>query len=171
MGELKTVDIKAKSFTTTKYRYHIVSTLPIDRYIAYCKMQLEVGFDVTFLGIIKALQDVCIMANGGGRNGEIYALAHNTLNGIEKINDRRIPVLTLCALFILREDEDIIKIDEQIMQEKIDDWAEEGIETSFFLKLAVNLIQGYEQIRNAITPNILNPLAEEKEKNMPHSDS
>ena len=59
------------------------------------------------------------------------------------MENRTHPIFQLCALFINREDEDINVYDEQIMNDKIEDWKKEGYAATNFFRLAFNLVPNF----------------------------
>ena len=60
--------------------------------------------------------------------------------GLEKRTNN---AMMLCALFIVGEDEDLTKWDEQEQMKKIDDWNSEGYDVNSFFRLAANLVTGF----------------------------
>lgn len=155
MGELRTIETTAKGFETDKHKYVIINTLPIERYIMYLKMQTEIAFDVSFSGVYNAFSAIIGKLNES-KPVEAGIIANNAQIGLSQLDTKRLPVLTMCSLFIIREDEDVREFSETVMDEKIDDWTKSGIEIGFFLNFAEKLIHGYEQFSKIASLNTLN---------------
>lgn len=138
-------ELKESVFTANGNKYYIHKSLTIERYKAYQKMQIEVGFGLGFAGMIAMLQKIYKFVNEQ-KFADAAVAINNTLTSVSGMDQREDPVLILCALFINREDEDITKIEDNILTEKINDWKVEGIPMDFFLGYAQHLVADYQKI-------------------------
>lgn len=69
------------------------------------------------------------------------------LQGISELNQQKHhPALKICALFINREGEDLSNISEDLINDKINDWNIEGIDSNCFLAFALASIPNYKEI-------------------------
>jgi len=147
MTEIKKLDKGAKTFTANNVDYFISSSLSLNRFKQFEKLKIEFDLSMTllqarlnFINIFKKLNE--------SKPAEAAVIAHNMANAIEMQQERtHNPILYLCALFINREDEDVTKVDEQLMNEKVNDWAEEGYDIADFFTLA-------RLLSNAFTPDL-----------------
>lgn len=140
--ELKKLDLNAKTFEANGKKYHIESGLSLERYIMYQKMQIEVGYEVGFYGLfekVKKIYDLCNQM----KFADIAVLSRNILDGITKVDDRKIPGLTLAALFINEENENRLIINNDMVDQKIADWEAEGYDMLPFLQLAISSIPNF----------------------------
>ena len=71
---------------------------------------------------------------------------HNILKGIVSLDDKDIPALKICALFIDEEGEDPTVYDEGKMKEKIDCWGKGGMDPIPFFQLAGNLVHRFMEV-------------------------
>ena len=140
--DLKTPNKEDLSFTANGHKYYIESKLSIERFIAYQKLEIELAYDVGFLGVIQNLNKAISHLNKLELVNASVVLS-NTILGIQENGNKKIPALDLCSLFINREDEDRRIITDEMMIEKQKDWEKEGIEVSFFLTCAYNFVRGY----------------------------
>ncbi len=69
---------------------------------------------------------------------------NNVLEGIARnLEGREHPMLLLCSIFIVRENEDLSKWDETIALEKIADWKAECLAVEDFFALAFSSVRGF----------------------------
>ena len=138
-------ELKESVFTANGNKYYIQKSLTIERYKAYQKMQIEVGFGLGFAGMISMLQKIYKLVNEQ-KFADAAVSINNTLSSVSGMDQREDPVIILCALFINREDEDVTKVDDNVITEKINDWKTEGIPMDFFLGYAQHLVSDYQKI-------------------------
>ncbi len=134
--QLKTIDLKEKSFTANGKVYYIETGISFDRYLMYQKLQIEVGYAIGFSGLYDKMKEVYSLCNDR-KFADIAVLANNVINGIKQISSRKIPALSLCALFINTADEDRGVITDDMVDAKISDWEAEGLDITPFFSLAI----------------------------------
>jgi len=148
------IDLTKGEFTAKGKTYKAHSTLSIERFIEFEKLQVSVGFGFTFDQFFHKLKDSYEDLNKG-KQADAAVKIHNMLTGIaDKIDRRKHPVLMLCALFICTEDEDRKRYDEKLMEKKVNDWQEEGLEIQDFFTLAFNFVKGFIPAYQEITQSI-----------------
>lgn len=158
--EAKRIDLSKSTFEANGVTYRFASTMCIDRFIEFERLQAHVGFGKDFKNIYDRLKTAYEHLNKNGL-ADAAVIIHNLINGIaENLDGREHPVLSLCALFINRDDEDAGKYDEDLMKQKIDDWREEGYSIEDFFQSAFNFVEGFIPAYNEIIQNI----SEEAEK-------
>ena len=138
--KLKTLDLTKPSFEANGKTYFVEAELSIQRsvYAEQCKIEIE-----TSLAPGKQLKDwqkVYELANQT-KFADIVVLAYNNLKGFKDFYEKKPPVLKLCACYLNTENEDRRVIDENLVNAKIDDWAEEGYTMQGFFALALTLIK------------------------------
>lgn len=142
-GALKTIDINCKSFMANGNEYFIErSSISMARFIEYEKIQIELGYGVSFSQIYEHVKDIYEMCNKM-EFANIAVRSYKILEGIKKFEERSIPALTLCALFINTKDEDRRVISKDIIDRKLDDWDKEGLDITPFFQLAIASLQGF----------------------------
>ena len=175
MKETKKIGDKETTFSTVRtnsegkevgYKYHLVNSISIARYIMYNKLQPEIAFDVGFAGLWTAINDAYTKLNEG-KTADAAVILFNTKQGMAKLDSKKIPIFQMCGLFILREDEDVENYDSNLEDEKIQDWSDSGIDMGFFFTFATKQIARYQEIYNTIFPNDLNPLEKVVKENEP----
>lgn len=151
---LKVIDIKTKSFTANGKTYHIeMDGLAISRLIMYQKLQIEVAYGVTFVQMYDAIKK-CYELTNKQKFADVAVKQYNILEGIKTFENRRIPMLELCALFINEDKEDRGVISKEMIQAKVADWEAEGLDAIPFFQLAISSIQSFSQSYNEITQTI-----------------
>lgn len=142
VSQLKILDLKAKSFTANGTEYFIEGSLSFNRFLMFQTLEIEAGYQAGFYKVFEALKKIYEYCNGM-KFADIAVLSHNTMAGIKQIEDRKIPFLSICALFINSKDEDRRIINDAIIDKKIADWEAEGMDIVPFLKLAANFIPNF----------------------------
>lgn len=148
-GPLKQIDLNKPSFMANGVEYFFEKGLSQARFIMYQQLQIELPFQTGFSGVVKAFQDSYKLLNQT-KFADSAVIMHNALNGIQNISERRIPALELCALFINTKDEDRRIITQDMVDKKLKDWEEEGLDTIPFFQLATSSISGFKEIYSEI---------------------
>lgn len=145
----KRIDIQSGKFEANGRTYYIqMDTLKLARYVAYMQLQQKLAFGTDFQGLYNTLTKIWNAASSGNdilkALADIRELSYNQLNAVVDFVGREHPeILRFCALFINAEDEDIGKWDERIVDQKITDWIEEGLDIQDFFSLAAGYSPGF----------------------------
>lgn len=145
--QLKTPDITGNTFIANGKRYFIEGKISIDRKIYSDKLLVEVASGSSVGESFNDLKKLFDLLNEK-KFAECAVKIHDKMNGLKNWKERKDTVLSLCALYINREDEDRRVITDEIIKDKIADWQEEGIEYNFFLTMAYSLLRGLIKIWN-----------------------
>jgi hypothetical protein len=145
---LRKLDPETRSFEANGQRYTAVTSLTVERYEAYELYQAEIGIGRTFeeiQGSINRAFELCNeVATGKKVFAELAVLLHDLSIGCTLVGTTQPhAVLKLCALFLVREGEDLRTIDDQLVQDKITDWKEAGIDMGYFFAFALRSIPGF----------------------------
>lgn len=154
MTQLKTIDLKEKRFTANGTEYFIESGLSFERFRMYQKLQIECGYESGFYGMFENIKKIYELCNGM-KFADIAVMTSNILHGMAKVDERKIPVLNLCALFINTKDEDRKIINDDIVDKKIADWEAEGLDVTPFFQLALGSIQNFSKAWEEVSQIIL----------------
>jgi len=138
-------EIKESVFTANGTKYYIHKSLTVERYKAFQKMQIELGFGVGFAAVYEGMAKAYGLLNKQ-QFADAAVVLHNMMNSIKGLDEREHPALILCALFINKEGEDLNVVDDGVIMSKIEDWKAEGIPADFFFGFCQNLIQDYMKI-------------------------
>lgn len=145
--QLKRLDYKQREFIANGNEYIILDSIPLARYIKYQKLIPKLTYGVSFVEIFNNLRKAYELLNTGKRQADVAVILHNMMNGIKDIENesRHEAALQICALVIVRKGENIAEVNEQLFDEKINDWAEEGYEINGFFHLALLSIEGFRE--------------------------
>lgn len=146
---LKVIDLDKGSFMANGNEYFIEKSISQERFMMYQKLQIELTYQTGFAGMYRALQNLYELLNKQ-KFADCAVIAHNALNGIKITEDKRIPALELAALFINEKDEDRKIINQDMVDKKLKDWAEEGLDVTPFFQLAISSIAGFKEIYNEL---------------------
>ena len=142
-------------FTANGREYRVSRSISFERYEAYELLQVEVGLARTFEQFTDQVKEAYSLCNQVATGKPVFAdlavLLRDMLIGTQLVGERQTPaVLKLCALFINRENEDVRWVDDAVIDSKINDWRQEGIDIRFFFAFALNSIPGFiEALRAA----------------------
>lgn len=144
--ELKTLDLSTKQFTANGKKYIISDKISIRRYAEYQKLLPKLTYGLGFDEIFKALKNAYAHLNKQNF-ADSAIIIHNLMNGVSNVEEssRIHPALKMAALFINVEGEDIKDFDENLINEKIEDWTKEGYNISDFFTLALSSIKGFRE--------------------------
>lgn len=159
-NKLKTIDLNEKSFKANGKTYFIESSISFERFLMYQKLEIECGYEVGFYGMFEKIKKIYALCNET-KFADIAVLCHNLMTGISKVDERKVPALQMCALFINEENEDRKIINDDIVDRKLKDWDAEGLDILPFFQLAANSIHGFSSVYKEISQTI-----SEKEKAM-----
>ena len=141
--ELKKLDLEATEFEAMGKKYSVKNSLSVERFRWFEKYQVDFGFGRSYKSISDSLKKAIEFANKG-KGLEAWNLVFNLHLAIgEGLDKRTNNAMMLCALFIVGEDEDLTKWDEQEQVAKIKDWNDEGYDVNSFFQLAANLVTGF----------------------------
>ncbi len=145
---LKVIDIKTKSFTANGKEYFIeMGGISMERFIEYEKLQVELGYGVTFIQLYDAIKEGYELCNKQ-KFADLAVKMYNILQGIKTFEERRTPAFELCALFINTKDENRAIITKDIIATKLADWEVEGLDAVPFFQLAVSSLQNFSTAYN-----------------------
>jgi len=163
--ETKRLDLSKKTFEANGKTYHFSSTMSIERFTEFERLQAHVGFGKDFKNIYEKLK-VAYEHLNKNKLADAAVIIHNLVNGIaDNLDKREHPILQMCSLFINADEENVDVYDEDVMLAKIDDWKKEGYSIDDFFQLAFNFVEGFIPAYNEIIQNI----SEEAEKAMTSS--
>ena len=162
--EIKSIKGK-KEFVANGNKYIILDKLTTARWIEYEKLQPLVTYGVTFKQLDTNHRKAFDFLNKQ-KFADAAVIMHNIMNGVINATDeKRIhPVLLMCSLFMVREDEDVKIFDEKYMEEKILDWHAEGIDMMDFFQFALSSIHGFRETLLKSTESQIQSISEDLNK-------
>jgi hypothetical protein len=149
--ELKKLPFDKGEFTANGVLYRIKNTLTLARFVEFEKLQNHFGFGLSFKALYDKLEAIRVLFDSG-KSVEAFANYWNLKEGIAyRLEDRTHPLLLLCSLFIITEDEDLTAWNELDQKVKIDNWNREGYDVNDFFQLGSNLVAGFLPIYGEIS--------------------
>lgn len=161
MTKLKKIDFAEGKFEANGKTYFIEETISVARYKYYIMFQTEAGYGCTFTQMMENWEKVYELANKM-RFADVAVIANEMKNAIGGFGTRKHPAIAICALFCNTENEDRKTISEQLLNEKLNDWEEAGIDVYSFFVLAGTLVNGLatawndllSEAKEPATPNL-----------------
>ena len=148
VNEVIQLPYSAKSFEAGGHKYFIESTLSIGRYKHYQRMEVELGFNINFSGLVDKITQAYGALNER-RDADAAVLMKEVLEGSTFLI-KKIPIaLYVATLFINRSDEDRSEWSQTIAEEKIDHW--KNIDSNFFLAVALGQVRSFPEKLQEIT--------------------
>ncbi len=162
---LKIIDLSTKKFEANGKKFTIESSMSFERYRAYQKLEIQLGYQAGFYGLFEDIKKIYALCNDS-KFADIAVLSHNILSGIKTVDERTLPALEMCALFINEEGEDRKIINDDMIAAKIADWEAEGLDIVPFFQLAVNSIPGFSVAFSSVSQIISNLTPTQVKKNL-----
>ena len=148
MNQLVNLDPNTKEFEANGTKYIVTEHLSIERYMMFEKLRIEVGFTASFsevFQVIKRTLGRCEdLIQGKKVFTEMVNDLYNTLKGLTDIDGKKPYSVWICTLFINTADEDVRFFNVEVMKKKIQDWEEAGIESHFFIGLAIAMLADFQ---------------------------
>lgn len=165
--QLKELPPDVQAFTANGTRYRVSRSVSMDRWEAYELLSVEIGMARSFTQFMDGLREAYDMCNQVAAGKPVFAdlavLLRDMLIGSTLVGEKQQPaVLKMAALFINYEGEDVRFIDDGIIQKKIDDWREEGIDMQFFFGFALRSIPGFFEAYKVASRDTSKPIEPEK---------
>lgn len=149
MNKIKKLDLQKNSFIANNVNYTILEEIPLSRYRAFKKLSIKLLYGQDIETLIKN----CIKAYNYLNQPKPEPLSagmiiHNIATGLKDLEDesREDAALLICALIIVRDDENIGVYDEKLCREKIRDWELEGFGTNDFFELALTSLTSFKKV-------------------------
>lgn len=145
------LDGTTREFIANGKKYFIESEISHKRWNHYLVESVALAFGMTVPEIANSFIEIFNLTNEEGcRKGDIAVISRDAIKGLEMIEKRdKAPVVRLCALFFNEEKEDRRTITEDMIQRKIDDWDEEGIDMNSFFRFALAFIPNFKALYEA----------------------
>src|SRR6056297_134789 len=142
---LKEIDFTKNEIPANGKVYKILTQLPIGRFKELDKMEVEFYYGFDMQGMFDKLKASFEDLNRN-KPADASVKIHNLMRGVaEKVDQRTHVVIRICSLFLVTEDEDLTKWNEELAKEKEKDWAEEGYSMTSFFSLVASFLPGFLQ--------------------------
>jgi len=136
-------------------KYNVKKMLSVERWREFEDLQMKVGFGRSFQELFDMVRKAYEKLQEP-KIADASVILHNIMIGVkDKLDKRHDPALQICALFINSEDEDEKVYDEDVMNQKIDNWQKEGYAIQDFFTMAWNLVPGCIEIYEEDLKNTL----------------
>lgn len=140
MQKLISLSSEVTQFEANGVTYYVESQLSIARYRMFQRFQREIVTGISHIELIELLKTNCENVNGFIRGkdtlGQLYADNINALNQANNLEAKEPFEVWISTLFCNTQDEDRRKFEIPVMQEKIRNWEEAGIDMDFFISCA-----------------------------------
>lgn len=148
---LKRIDFNQPVIPANGKEYKYIKELPIARFKELDKMEVEFfyGFDMEkmFEKLKASFDDL-----NKGKMADAAVKVHNLMKGIaDRVDKREHIVMRICSLFLITDDEDITKWDEELASKKARDWEAEGYAMTDFFSLAATSLPGFLRTYDEVT--------------------
>ena len=157
MAELLKIDFENGVLKTPTKEYFLCESMSMDFLIRFEQLQLEVAYGSTFSDIYRALNELESKLQVA-KFVDASVVLYNLKNSLdpEKLQDKKKnAVLQIAALFLRAKDEPVDVWNESVINAKISDWLNAGVDyRDFFLlvlKLVPNLVAAYSELSQTIS--------------------
>lgn len=151
MSELKRLNPNERVFVANGNKYFISSELSVARFHEFQILQLEINLNLTLQDVGVKLAEWAKLKNQQ-RALDADILIWKLIEGVQNVGQREHVLLRVCALYMNRENEDLGTISEDMISQKIEDWAEYNVND--FFGRALNSTNGFYANYNAMLQTI-----------------
>lgn len=142
-SKLLKIDAETKTFSANGKTYIVENSISFDRWEFYLAEQPALAFGCTIPELAQAFLQIYNAVNDN-KMADIAVIARDKLKGLKEINERKThSALRMAALFINTADENRAIINEDMINQKINDWKMEGLDVTGFFQLALHIIPGF----------------------------
>lgn len=164
-SQIKEIDLSQTSWEINGKKYYLISKMPPRRYVEYLKILPEAFFNTTFAGMHSVLHKIWAnCTRGNDVLGALHSsaeLAYNQIKAIADLSNRNYPkILEFCAVILVREGEDLTDYDQNIAQEKIEDFMGDTYSMDSFFLLAMHSVPHFSEIYSNIQEELKSKLEE-----------
>lgn len=153
--ELLRIDFEKGVLKTPNHEYFIASSLSVDRYIEFELMQAAVAYGCTFAEVHKSINDIKDALNKV-KFVEAAAILANFEQALKQgVDKKKHIVLRMAALFLNEKDEDVRTYKTEVIDAKIADWLESGVDYHDFFQLTLSLVPGLLNVLEQTLKGIL----------------
>lgn len=140
--EVRVLDPNTTSFEANGKTYRKSQRVSFARYGLMEQFNLELGYGRTVAELFGEQQKLYGLLNKQ-QFAECAVSVHNSMNGITRVANRDPhPMFKQCALFWNYEGEDVRYLTDELLDIKVQDWSESGIDAAFFFGQAVSNVPG-----------------------------
>lgn len=143
---LRKIPFNAKSFEAGGYTWHVEDDLSVERYRAFQRMEIELGYGINFSTLADRHKQIFDRLNEG-KMAEAVVIVYQLMEGSVAISEKTPIGLYVATLFVNRSDEDRSVWSRSIAEDKLKMWngneKETGIDAGFFLIVALSRVQNY----------------------------
>lgn len=140
--EVRVLDPNTTEFEANGKTYRKSQHISFARYGLMEEYNLELGYGSTVQDLFNAQKQQYALVNQQ-KFADAAVSLHNSMAGIARIASGDVHAMfKQCALFWNYEGEDIRYLKEELLAEKLTDWAESGIDAAFFFGQAVSNVPG-----------------------------
>ena len=136
-----------------KYYFH--DTLSVERYEIFEDLEMLVAKGRSYADVYRSQKKIHELLN----QSKVADAAIENWNSMElvkeKIEKRFHPAMRMVALFANKEDEDMTKYNDLVMEKKMADWKNEGYAMADFFSLAFSLVEDFLESYNEIFQGLL----------------
>lgn len=156
---LKMPDLNARSFWANGTEYFIHESISIKRFAVKQKFDIAFAYGSNFKQVYDAVKAAYQKLNER-KDADAAVELYRLMEGLVNVDENQIGVINQCTLFINSAGENIAQYEQHVMDKKIRDWSEEGIDIKFFFLLAARHIPGFidackERIQSSLKASIL----------------
>lgn len=142
------------NFMANGNKYIVHTSLSINRFEEFEKLQVRVGYGVDFRQMFASMRKAFDYLNES-QPADASVILYNLMHGIKNnLDGRDNEVLDLVCLFICREGEDLSKFDKELHKAKKEDFKIEGINMDSLFTFAFNLVNGFIPIYQEVSASI-----------------
>lgn len=150
----KRIDMTKPSFMANGKEYFITSFLAVTRFCEFQIFEKEFAYSTDLKSLFREINECHAMLKGAmnfGTVSDVIVRLDNLQRGVARLEEKEPTALKLCALFINTEKEDPGTWSVDLMNVKIQDFKDSGIEMKDFFQLALTSQHSFIDIYNQMS--------------------
>jgi hypothetical protein len=152
MPEPKRIDFEKGTFEGRSGKvYFVESSLSVARYAEFQIYEKEMAYGLTMKGLFDKLKALFDLQNKM-KFAESVVLLNDLMRGVAKIQERQPAMVKICCLYMNLADEDRGIINQDMIDRKVEDWAE--IDVRDFFTHAIRSVNGLIEIYATVSQAI-----------------
>lgn len=155
--EIKKVDLDAKSFIANGNQYFLSEGLSFERLWKYELMQRELAFNMSASDLFNLILDtyngINDVVRDPSKGNNLIVKLHNAMTSLNNLTERKPKIFYISTLFWNKVGEDARVWSNELAEEKIYDWQEEGLDATFFLAQSLSFMKDFLESYNKFIQN------------------
>lgn len=144
---LKKLDTGTKKLFANGKEYFVLDSIPVGRYIHVREAGIKIAEGVDSVADIIKLSATAYDYLNKQKFADAAVKIHNLMTGVNEISTKQQPsAWVIASALIVTSNEDLSIFNNELIDQKINDWSKEGYDHESFFQFALTNIIGLQQL-------------------------